>query len=755
MTATYGDRLQGVASSLAIKAPVRVATLGNIILSGLQVIDGVMVEYADRVLVKSQINAVDNGIWIASSAAWTRALDWNGARDVVQGTQVYVVAGATLANSSWGVTTASPVIGETEVTIGLVSAALQYIVDLAQTAATEADTARDEAVLYGGVQVDTFAELQALTSGQVAVGKYVRNRKTGDIWQRVASGGHIGPALAVSATLNWEVQIGRFGATLTSWGVNPDGVQDNAVAVQAAVDAFPAGMTFIVPHGTVRLENEIVIRTPNIRFVGTGRRKVYPGVFVPGPTTPSTFMPVHSNTCAFRFFNATINMASSFSASGINVATLETGAVPVCAFGFDGSGNFHRDYTFDRVGVHGFTSGWDTYNTGGDLAFGLIKIIDCTINRNNWIARNLTGQWNGFVFERNEAGQNGAIAGRGGIDIKAQACSIKNNALEGQRDTIRVTGNYRGLEISGNYFEVNSGDYVISLVETVGARIGVNFWQSITATEPLQLRFAAGTVIDDNMSPSCDAVFDLTSKENAFNPVPLGRGAVAMFADPSMISSMLTGVSEVGLLSVTAPAGPHYSIPDSAGTLYTSTGTGIRTVTKGGLSIASGNYIGVAIAISYKDDPAIFPQLELRVNSGITDGYYNAQFYNFNRTTRKIAGNTIIYYGVIRATAAVTSMQVFYYPFGLNPVAGLVCYESPVAIYDLGAALPANALVGAMVKVKIPVNHVQTITAAPLVGTWPAGYRILARAPASGNPEGFRCTVAGTPGTWLGFGVLL
>lgn len=103
MSALYTDRLNGLSGDLAIKAPCRAATTANITLSGTQTIDGVAVVADDRVLVKNQTSSVDNGIWIAGSGAWTRALDFNGSRDAVGGTMVLVVQGTTNSNSYWRV----------------------------------------------------------------------------------------------------------------------------------------------------------------------------------------------------------------------------------------------------------------------------------------------------------------------------------------------------------------------------------------------------------------------------------------------------------------------------------------------------------------------------------------------------------------------------------------------------------------------------------------------------------------------------
>ena len=66
-----------VAAGLSWKQPVAVATLTNITLSGLQVIDGYTTLSGDRVLVKNQSTAANNGIYIAASGAWTYASDAN------------------------------------------------------------------------------------------------------------------------------------------------------------------------------------------------------------------------------------------------------------------------------------------------------------------------------------------------------------------------------------------------------------------------------------------------------------------------------------------------------------------------------------------------------------------------------------------------------------------------------------------------------------------------------------------------------
>lgn len=71
-TKSYVD---GVAAGLYWKDPVRVATTGNITLSGTQTIDGVSVVADDRVLVKDQTDATQNGIYVCAAGSWSRSAD--------------------------------------------------------------------------------------------------------------------------------------------------------------------------------------------------------------------------------------------------------------------------------------------------------------------------------------------------------------------------------------------------------------------------------------------------------------------------------------------------------------------------------------------------------------------------------------------------------------------------------------------------------------------------------------------------------
>lgn len=84
------------------KQSVRVASTANIALSGLQSIDGVVLAAGDRVLVKNQTSAKDNGIYVVpASGPWVRAADADSNAEVTSALLVSVEQGATLADTRW------------------------------------------------------------------------------------------------------------------------------------------------------------------------------------------------------------------------------------------------------------------------------------------------------------------------------------------------------------------------------------------------------------------------------------------------------------------------------------------------------------------------------------------------------------------------------------------------------------------------------------------------------------------------------
>jgi phage-related tail fiber protein len=101
--------VDAVKQGLDIKDSVRVATTANITLSGTQTIDGVAVVAGDRVLVKNQSTASQNGIYVVAAGAWTRSTDADSNAKVTAGMFTFVAEGTANADSGWVLTADDPV----------------------------------------------------------------------------------------------------------------------------------------------------------------------------------------------------------------------------------------------------------------------------------------------------------------------------------------------------------------------------------------------------------------------------------------------------------------------------------------------------------------------------------------------------------------------------------------------------------------------------------------------------------------------
>ncbi len=99
------------------KISVRAATTANITLSGTQTIDGVAVIAGDRILVKSQSTASQNGIYVVAAGAWSRSTDADISTELNPGMFTFVEEGTTSAGVAYVLTTPAPItLGSTALT---------------------------------------------------------------------------------------------------------------------------------------------------------------------------------------------------------------------------------------------------------------------------------------------------------------------------------------------------------------------------------------------------------------------------------------------------------------------------------------------------------------------------------------------------------------------------------------------------------------------------------------------------------------
>lgn len=104
-TAFVQTAVDAARQGLTVKQSCRIATTANITLSGLQTIDGVTLVANDRVLVKNQTAAAENGIYLAQSTAWTRSADFNASSDIAEGVFAFIEEGTTNGDSGWVMST--------------------------------------------------------------------------------------------------------------------------------------------------------------------------------------------------------------------------------------------------------------------------------------------------------------------------------------------------------------------------------------------------------------------------------------------------------------------------------------------------------------------------------------------------------------------------------------------------------------------------------------------------------------------------
>ena len=111
------DDLGGIADDTGFKAPCRVATTANLgtALIGLLVVDNVQLVIGDRVLVWQQTDQATNGIYVVSSGAWSRAIDFSSSSSIMRGTQVFVTDGTLYGGSAFYCQTTNPSIGTTPI----------------------------------------------------------------------------------------------------------------------------------------------------------------------------------------------------------------------------------------------------------------------------------------------------------------------------------------------------------------------------------------------------------------------------------------------------------------------------------------------------------------------------------------------------------------------------------------------------------------------------------------------------------------
>lgn len=169
--------VDNIATGLDVKGSVRAATTGNITLSNTQTIDGVALSASDRVLVKDQSTASQNGIYIVvSGGAWTRATDADTNSEVTPGMFVFVEEGTVNADSGWILTTDGTVtLGTTNLTFTQFSGAGQVIAGggLTKTGNTLDVVGTTNRIVVNADSIDIGTDVVTLTGTQTLTNKSI------------------------------------------------------------------------------------------------------------------------------------------------------------------------------------------------------------------------------------------------------------------------------------------------------------------------------------------------------------------------------------------------------------------------------------------------------------------------------------------------------------------------------------------------------------------------------------------------------
>jgi hypothetical protein len=178
-TKGYVDAL---AQGIDAKASVVAATTANITLSGAQTIDGISIIAGDRVLVKDQSTASQNGIYLCATGSWTRTTDADTYAELVAAF-TFVEKGTTNADSGFICTIdAGGTLGSTSITWAQFSGAGQITAGdgLTKTGNTlNVGTASSSRIVVNGDNID-------LASSGVTPGTY--QSVTFDTYGRATAG---------------------------------------------------------------------------------------------------------------------------------------------------------------------------------------------------------------------------------------------------------------------------------------------------------------------------------------------------------------------------------------------------------------------------------------------------------------------------------------------------------------------------------------------------------------------------------------
>ncbi|AYP69336.1 tail fiber protein [Klebsiella phage Pylas] len=262
----------GLITNIAVKAPVQAVAASPITLSGNQVLTwsahsgdySVLATTGMRVLVLGQTNPVENGIYDVQNNAWTRSVDFDGPKDVVDGTLVFSSQGDVwqVDGPQYSLVPGTDPIIFKDIDLFAYEALKEATEKAQEAAASAAAAAASENAAKTSEMNSKDSELAA-EAARDQIQQIINDaaeQSTLAVLAQPSGGSQIGleQGLTVQQAISWTMPQ-AFGAT-------GDGVHDDT---QALYDAFKSTYeTVFIPKGTYHITRKLkCLLTKNLRVI--------------------------------------------------------------------------------------------------------------------------------------------------------------------------------------------------------------------------------------------------------------------------------------------------------------------------------------------------------------------------------------------------------------------------------------------------------------------------------------------------------
>ena len=531
------------------------------------------------------------------------------------------------------------------------------------------------------------------------------------------------------------------GATVNvlDYGADPTGSADSTSAIQAAI---ATGLDVYVPDGTFKLTSALTLTTSNQSIFGNGAKS---------------------------YLKQTISDVNTFYGSGLSNVTISNlrvtpapghASVDNAAITFNAS-NY---CVVDNVTVD--------YNSAS--AFHGIWLVNSSNNR---ITNNL------FL---NAPGTNGVIFTAGGADIVFTELSsyniIDNNqCVSGNVYGINITTNTNGNTV-GNHITNNTVSnctaYGIILYggdpnKYIGSSvISNNIVKNITGgaltiVSPPEKWFGAGIYLNGvvNSTISNNVVED-TCLQTTASSLPIG--AICGTQNANIVTgNVIRNSSKVGIYFSSGNAASTFPEPINVSAIVSN--NIINSTVEDGIKMYNGRRVTVEGNSLYSIGTSgitVDTNGDWLTESHIVDNTIHnaASAVNVNNQSKSIicqnSINSISSSGIgiantnyaIANENTLQSITINGISIGSTVTSGTVSNNVFNNISNVAIVLSANVYVTnnvfGTVVTRYVGNYAPYQAVVPAVGTWYVTNTVLNSAPAAGQPQGWVCTVAGTPGTW-------